>query len=66
MLKSARESKAATSWINPNAAYEAALSAFVHALLEPREHDLFLDDLRANAAVVAWYGALNGLAHGAR
>jgi (1->4)-alpha-D-glucan 1-alpha-D-glucosylmutase len=61
MLKSARESKAVTSWISPNAAYEAALSAFVQALLAPRESNLFLPDLQASAAVFAWYGALNGL-----
>jgi (1->4)-alpha-D-glucan 1-alpha-D-glucosylmutase len=61
MLKSARESKAITSWMNPNAAYEAALSAFVQALLGRREGNLFLEDLGANAAVIAWYGALNGL-----
>ena len=46
MLKSARESKAVTSWMNPNAAYEAALSAFVQALLARREGNLFLDDLQ--------------------
>lgn len=61
MLKSARESKAVTSWMNPNVAYEAALSAFVHALLGRRERNLFLEDLQANAAVIAWHGALNGL-----
>ena len=61
MLKSARESKAITSWMNPNLAYEAALSAFVQALLGRPEHNLFLDDLQANAAVFAWHGALNGL-----
>jgi (1->4)-alpha-D-glucan 1-alpha-D-glucosylmutase len=59
MLKSARESKAVTSWINPNAAYEAALSAFVQALLAPREGNLFLQDLRSTLPVFAWHGALN-------
>ena len=61
MLKSAREAKAVTSWMNPNAAYEAELSAFVQALLSARESRLFLADLRANVAVLRWYGALNGL-----
>jgi (1->4)-alpha-D-glucan 1-alpha-D-glucosylmutase len=61
MLKSARESKAVTSWMNPNLAYEAALSGFVHALLERRDSNLFLGDLQVNAAVFAWYGALNGI-----
>jgi (1->4)-alpha-D-glucan 1-alpha-D-glucosylmutase len=61
MLKSARESKSVTSWINPNSAYESALSAFVHALLEPRDTNLFLQDLVATAPVIAWFGALNGI-----
>ncbi len=62
MLKSARESKAVTGWTHPNTAYEAALSGFVQALLRgPREANLFLADLQANAAVLSWYGALNGL-----
>ncbi|MDM7941381.1 MAG: malto-oligosyltrehalose synthase [Hydrogenophaga sp.] len=61
MLKSARESKAVTSWMNPNEAYEAALTAFVRALLGRRERNLFLEDLQGTVAVVAWHGALNGL-----
>ncbi len=61
MLKSVREAKLVTSWMNPNAGYEAALAGFIEALLTRRENSLFLDDLQANAAVFAWYGALNGL-----
>jgi len=61
MLKSARESKAHTSWMQPHEAYEAALSAFVRATLEPRDSNLFLPDLRQAAGTLAWYGALNGL-----
>jgi (1->4)-alpha-D-glucan 1-alpha-D-glucosylmutase len=61
MLKSARESKSVTSWMNPHVAYEAALSAFVQALLGRRERNLFLEDLQTNAAVIDWHGALNGL-----
>ncbi len=61
MLKSARESKAATSWINPNEPYESALSGYVHELLTRRESNLFLQDLIATAPVFAWYGALNGM-----
>ena len=60
-LKSARESKAVTSWINPNADYESALTGFVHALLSRPHNAVFLDDLAATAAVFAWYGALNGI-----
>jgi (1->4)-alpha-D-glucan 1-alpha-D-glucosylmutase len=61
MLKSAREAKAVTSWINPHAAHEAALSAFVRALLERRDSNLFLPDLQASVETLAWFGALNGL-----
>ena len=61
MLKSVRESKAVTSWMNPNLAYEAALGAFVRAILDGREGNLFLADLQANIEIIAWYGALNGL-----
>lgn len=60
-LKAARESKVVTSWINPNAEYEAALTSFVRAVLSPREGQLFLEDLAATASVVGWYGALNSL-----
>ena len=60
-LKAARESKAVTSWINPNAEYESALTGFVHALLSRPHNAVFLDDLVAIAATFAWYGALNGI-----
>ena len=62
MLKSAREAKTVTSWISPNAAYEAALSAFVRESLARREANLFLDDLQATVKLLAGYGALNGIA----
>ncbi len=64
MLKSTRESKMVTSWIQPNAAYEAALTHFIKELLAPKESNLFLDDLRVNASVFAWYGALNSITIG--
>ncbi|MDQ2778436.1 MAG: malto-oligosyltrehalose synthase, partial [Pseudomonadota bacterium] len=61
MLKSSRESKLITSWMNPNPAYEKALEEFITALLTRRESNLFLPDLQATVALIAWYGALNGL-----
>ena len=64
MLKSTRESKVVTSWIQPNTAYEAALTNFIKELLAPKESNLFLDDLRVNASVFAWYGALNSITIG--
>lgn len=61
MLKSVREAKAVTSWTSPNGAYESALDHFVRAVLDPREGQLFLADLRTQVEVIAWHGALNGL-----
>ena len=61
MCKAAREAKTHTSWINPNAAYEDALSGFVRALLTPAEPNTFLEDLHQQAARVEWFGNLNTL-----
>ena len=61
MLKAAREAKAHTSWLNPSAEYEAALGQFVRAALDPAHQNPFLDDLRAQARIFAWFGALNSL-----
>jgi len=61
MCKAAREAKVQTSWINPNTAYEDALSAFVHGLLTREHANPFLDDLQQQAALVEWFGSLNTL-----
>ncbi|MFP5404823.1 MAG: malto-oligosyltrehalose synthase, partial [Gammaproteobacteria bacterium] len=61
MLKAAREAKTHTSWISPNEDYEAALTAFVRGALSRLHPNPFLDDLRAQAETVAWFGALNSL-----
>jgi len=61
MVKAAREAKAHTSWISPNEEYEGALTGFVRALLGRLAPNPFLDDLRAQAELLAWYGALNSL-----
>ena len=61
MLKSVREAKLVTSWINPHAGHEAALSSFVQAVLQRRDSNLFLPDLQSNVETLAWFGALNGL-----
>jgi (1->4)-alpha-D-glucan 1-alpha-D-glucosylmutase len=61
MLKAAREAKAHTSWITPDLEYEAALAAFVEALLARLEGDLFLEDFRAQLPAFAWFGLLNSL-----
>ncbi|MBE0626509.1 MAG: malto-oligosyltrehalose synthase [Burkholderiales bacterium] len=61
MLKAAREAKRHTSWVNANAEYEEALAGFVRALLGRPEANLFLDDLRLQAAPITWFGVLNSL-----
>ncbi len=62
MVKVAREAKLHTSWISVDQDYEAALKAFVAALLEETATNVFLDDLRVNAPAFAWFGALNSAA----
>ncbi|MDH5577626.1 MAG: malto-oligosyltrehalose synthase, partial [Betaproteobacteria bacterium] len=61
MTKAAREAKANTSWISPNEEYENALLAFVRALLGRLAPNPFLEELRAQAEPIAWFGALNSL-----
>jgi (1->4)-alpha-D-glucan 1-alpha-D-glucosylmutase len=58
MLKAAREAKERTSWINPDAEYEAALERFVAQSLENK---VFLKDLSDTVARVAHLGLLVGL-----
>jgi (1->4)-alpha-D-glucan 1-alpha-D-glucosylmutase len=61
LVKAARESKARTSWVNPDAEYEAALGRFVREALDAARPNPFLEDLRAQARSIAWFGALNSL-----
>ncbi|MDX1375375.1 MAG: malto-oligosyltrehalose synthase, partial [Burkholderiales bacterium] len=61
MRKAAREAKVHTSWINPNPAYEDALTGFVRALLSREHANPFLDDLQQQAARIEWFGSLNTL-----
>ncbi|MEO8718916.1 MAG: malto-oligosyltrehalose synthase, partial [Burkholderiales bacterium] len=59
VIKASREAKANTSWISPNEEYENALLGFVRALLGRLQPNPFLEDLRAQAEPIAWFGALN-------
>jgi (1->4)-alpha-D-glucan 1-alpha-D-glucosylmutase len=61
VVKAARESKRVTSWLSPNAEYEAALQNFVQQLLENADRNAFLKDCSALAGDVAYFGALNSL-----
>jgi (1->4)-alpha-D-glucan 1-alpha-D-glucosylmutase len=62
MIKAAREAKSRTSWSDRRQDYEDALTQFVHALLEPREGNLFLNDIKSVQRRIARFGILNSLA----
>jgi (1->4)-alpha-D-glucan 1-alpha-D-glucosylmutase len=61
MLKAAREAKTRTSWSDASAEYEDALLQFVRAVLEPREGNLFIADMRGLQAQIARFGLLSSL-----
>ncbi|WP_462329903.1 malto-oligosyltrehalose synthase [Thiohalocapsa halophila] len=62
MLKAAREAKLHTAWTNADADYEAALTAFVEAALDPGRSSAFLADFAAFARPLSHLGLLNSLA----
>ncbi|MDZ4185685.1 MAG: malto-oligosyltrehalose synthase, partial [Desulfuromonadales bacterium] len=62
MLKAMREAKVDTSWISPNAPHEAAVLAFVAAILKDSRHNAFLADFNAFQKVTAAGGIFNSLA----
>jgi (1->4)-alpha-D-glucan 1-alpha-D-glucosylmutase len=62
MRKAAREAKIRTSWIEPDAAFEDAVSSFVKAALEPSDDAPFLFDVARLVAKVAPIGAANAIA----
>ncbi|MGE0542223.1 MAG: malto-oligosyltrehalose synthase [Dehalococcoidia bacterium] len=61
MLKAIKESKVNTSWINPNADYDEAVQAFVHAVLGRTPDNAFVRSLRPLLAIVARFGAYYSL-----
>jgi (1->4)-alpha-D-glucan 1-alpha-D-glucosylmutase len=62
MSKAVREGKEHSSWINPNDAYEAALSTFIERVLDGREAAKFLPAFRPFQARIARTGLVNSLA----
>ena len=62
MIKASREAKSRTSWSDRSKDYEEALTQFVHTLLEPREGNFFLNDIKAVQQRIARFGILNSLA----
>jgi (1->4)-alpha-D-glucan 1-alpha-D-glucosylmutase len=61
-LKASREGKLETSWLNPNAAYEAGLHTFIARILDQTKSAEFIDSLQTFAQRIALLGALNSLA----
>jgi (1->4)-alpha-D-glucan 1-alpha-D-glucosylmutase len=61
MIKAAREAQVHSSWMNPEASYEAALTSFVAALLDPGPENAFLDDFRGFIPAVARIGMFSSL-----
>jgi (1->4)-alpha-D-glucan 1-alpha-D-glucosylmutase len=61
MLKAIRESKQNTSWINPNSAYETAVSSFVNDVLTPGAKNRFLNDFVPFQRQIARIGLWNSL-----
>lgn len=61
MTKAGREAKRSTSWINPNADYEAAVNDFIAQLLNNPERNAFLRDFTSFVATIAFFGRVNSL-----
>src|SRR5262249_53208828 len=62
ILKAIHEAKSHTSWINPNARYNDAITRFAEAILDPVRSSPFLENFVPFQARVAYYGAFNSLA----
>jgi (1->4)-alpha-D-glucan 1-alpha-D-glucosylmutase len=62
MAKAEHEAKVHTSWINPNAEYDAAVRTFISRILDERVSGPFLEDFRAFQQRVSHYGLFNSLA----
>jgi (1->4)-alpha-D-glucan 1-alpha-D-glucosylmutase len=61
MVKAIREAKVNSSWVEPNAAWEEAVRAFVSALFEPDALNRFHRSFAPMAARIAQLGAVNSL-----
>jgi (1->4)-alpha-D-glucan 1-alpha-D-glucosylmutase len=62
MLKALHEAKVHTSWINPNTDYDNAIQEFIALILNEKENQAFLDDLRTFQRRISHYGLYNSLA----
>jgi (1->4)-alpha-D-glucan 1-alpha-D-glucosylmutase len=61
MEKATREAKQQTSWLNPNAAYDAAMRSFVAATLTPGKKNRFLARFQEFHEQVVDYGLYSAL-----
>jgi (1->4)-alpha-D-glucan 1-alpha-D-glucosylmutase len=59
--KALHEAKVHTSWVNPNAEYDAAASEFVSRILDLEKSKAFLDEFEAFQAKISLQGMLNSL-----
>lgn len=62
MQKAIKEAKVNTSWVNPNQAWDEAVSAFVRQILAVRPDNTFLQEFVPFAERIARYGVWNSLA----
>jgi len=53
MVKAAREAKVRTSWLDPDAEFESALTGYIEAALDPAQSGRFLEDVAAFAERIA-------------
>ena len=62
MVKAAREGKEDTDWLNPNEAYERALSEFIRRVLDRGRRNRFIADMGVFQERIAPFGLINSLA----
>jgi (1->4)-alpha-D-glucan 1-alpha-D-glucosylmutase len=62
LQKATKEAKRHTSWINPNEEYDAAVRAFVEAILADTPDNQFVREVVPFARRVAFFGRYNSLA----
>ena len=62
MQKAIKEAKVHTSWVNPNEAYDRAVSKFVKEVLVADPKNSFLNDFMSFHRRIAYAGMLNSLA----
>jgi len=62
LIKSGREAKLRTSWLNPDAGHESAVRSFVRSTLDPTRENSFVADFLRFLEPIRRAGVLNSLA----